>query len=341
MLRQSETQVAQKSPRIPRWGRRGLALLVAVGVLSSLFCLPASAATVVTYPFAQPTVTDNWGYVEALHSNGRVDVYIFNVQSTRSGYGDLVKGSDLEFYYDSSKRQVGFKYLVNEGTGTFGNAFVQAWLVYPTGYYDSFWYQAEHWDCRKTRSDYGGIVAAHVYGCRNGSGLSSSSFTVSYGSDSVAISKLDEIISRLQNSAQQTETAVDNANKKAEEREKQETQTSGDNATNDTTSAMPSVDAGFSNSLKGFVRAMSYDGTQALLPIPKTSIPALAGVTDEITLISAQDYDLSAAINQYIPETLLQLIRHLFTIALVLYCVYELYGLIQYVLTLKKGGKDE
>lgn len=104
---------------------------------------------------------------------------------------------------------------------------------------------------------------------------------------------------------------------------------------------MPSVDEGFANSLKSFVGSMSYNGTEAILPIPKSSIPAIDGVMDEVVLIPEQGFDLSAVITQYIPANLLQLLQHLFTIALVLYCVYELYGLIQYVLTLKKGGKDE
>lgn len=115
----------------------------------------------------------------------------------------------------------------------------------------------------------------------------------------------------------------------------------GNSASDEATSAIPSVDSGFTEALKSFVASMSYDGTEAKLPIPKIYIPAVGGMTEDIELLNAQEYDLSAAINQFCPKTLLELIRHLFTIALVLYCVYELYGLIQYVLTLKKGGKED
>lgn len=115
----------------------------------------------------------------------------------------------------------------------------------------------------------------------------------------------------------------------------------GSSASDEATSAIPSVDSGFSEALKGFVSSMSYDGIEAKLPIPRVYIPAVGGMTEDIELLSEQEYDLSAAINQFCPKTLLELIRHLMTIALVLYCVYELYGLIQYVLTLKKGGKED
>ena len=350
MLRQSETQVAQKSPRKPRWGRRGLALLAAVGVLSSLFCLPTSAAVEKDYhtysiAFSRPTVTDEMGYVEVDYG-GWAEIFLFYAPKPVSDYSVEKTYSYnvvYNYYPDLGKHVFYIQYhFSGSGVGVVEIP-IYAYHVGSNGVFSSF-----------SRPDSGSQdntyfvnnrppVGLHVYGCVNGykTATAASDFIIQYGNEYSISEKLETIISMLRESGSNTEQAVDNANKKAEEREKQETQTSGDNASNDTTSAMPSVDAGFANSLKTFVGSMSYNGTEALLPIPKTSIPAMAGVTDEITLIAAQDYDLSAAINQYIPETLLQLIRHLFTIALVLYCVYELYGLIQYVLTLKKGGKDE
>lgn len=350
MFRQSETQVAQKSPRKPRWGRRGLALLAALGVLSSFFCLPTSAAVekdyhTYSFAFSRPTVTDEMGYVEVDYG-GWAEIFLFYAPKPVTDYGVEKTYSYnvvYNYYPDSGKHVFSIQYHFNGSSVGISEIPIYAYHVGTNGVFSSFARQGSGSQDTTFFANSRPPVGLHVYGCVNGykTSTAASDFIIQYGNEYSVSEKLETIISMLRESGSNTEQAVDNANKKAEEREKQETKTGGDNATNDTTNAMPSVDEGFANSLKTFVNSMSYNGTEALLPIPKTSIPAMAGVTDEITLISAQDYDLSAAINQYIPETLLQLIRHLFTIALVLYCVYELYGLIQYVLTLKKGGKDE
>lgn len=341
MLRQSETQVAQKSPRIPRWGRRGLALLAAVCVLSSLFCLPTSAADGVknySFDYSRPQVTNYSGFCEVdVGSVGLLFVFFCPDFPQELSVSEIVT---FEYSETLSRYEFRVDYSALPSSVGLKEARIWGYYINGSGRFFPMVNNGSRDYCYIGSSTVPKPVGIHACGCVNKTSITSK-FVFSYGNENVVNEKLDLILSALQQSGNTTETAVDNANKKAEEREKQETQTGGDNATNDTTSVMPSVDEGFANSLKTFVNSMSYNGTEALLPIPKTSIPAMSGVTDEITLIAAQNYDLSAAINQYIPETLLQLIRHLFTIALVLYCVYELYGLIQYVLTLKKGGKDE
>lgn len=350
MFRQSETQVAQKSPRKPRWGRRGLALLVVLGVLSSLFCLPTSAAVekdyhTYSFAFSRPTVTDEMGYVEVDYG-GWAEIFLFYAPKPVSDY-DVKKTYSYNvvynYYPDTGKHVFFIQYLFNGSSVGVSEIPIYAYYVGSNGVFSSFSRQSsgsqDYTYCVNNRPP----VGLHVYGCVNGykTSTAASDFIIQYGNEYSVSKKLETIISMLRESGSNTEQAVDNANKKAEEREKQETQTGGDNATNDTNSAIPSVDSGFANSLKSFVGSMSYNGTQAILPIPKTSIPAINGVTDEIVLIPEQGFDLSAVITQYIPANLLTLLQHLFDIALVLYCVYELYGLIQYVLTLKKGGKED
>lgn len=343
MLRQSETQVAQKSPRTPRWGRRGLALLASVGVLSSLFCLPVGALSRQEISFGEPT----YGLIVSKTSEG-------------------AQGIETRFYsyITSSGRRT---YCLEPKTGTVISslyrfvASIPFSVAVPSG---NFWrikttcnFSIKKSDGKLYRPDFTSLnISLKEDGMANVFTWNGSSSKISVSTDprsstsgelnfsfsvrgdvpdvmSIYFTFGDVYLEYGLEGEFSSQISQDNEEQKANEGGKD----SSDKAQN----AIPSVNGGFANSLKTFVGSMSYDGTEALLPIPKTSIPAMAGVTDEITLIAAQNYDLSAAINQYIPETLLQLIRHLFTIALVLYCVYELYGFIQYVLTLKKGGKDE
>lgn len=329
MFRQLKAKIAQKIPRIPRWGLRGIALFSAVFVVM-LSTVTANAETLIfNFVYSRPQINYNSCYVEVLKADGSVFVMYVNARETRvnasfdgyftcrldgeSFYIQANGGSDIETY--------GYWFGPNGGSGQLSNQY-----TYETG----IWLGTG-----------GSIKGIHGYNCSVAGLGDGTPFTFVYGNDNTINDRMAEIISILQNSQSSTETAVDNANKKAEEREKNETQAAGDKSTSDTESALPSVNEGFGTSLKSFVQSMSYNGTEALLPIPRLYIPSMNNVTDEITLMNEQNYDMSAAINQYLPDTLLQLIRHLFTIALILYCVYELYGLIQYVLTLRKGGKEE
>lgn len=338
MFRQSKTEIAQAIPRGSRRGVRGIALLVSILLSFTVFCLPASALTSINCVVAQPQLNGKNFYAEVNTANNWHWLIIGEVSSKSPiSFNDLVFSASQDGTY--------LNFFVSGPLGGTSNSTVKLSVVYIDMWngksYHLESYQYNH--CRQWLGSSGKVTGIHGYNVDVSSFSSSAQndFVINYASDGVALDKLDAILAQLNDSSSSTETAVDNANKKAEEREKQETQTSGDNATNDTNSAMPSVDSGFANSLKSFVGSMSYNGTEAILPIPKTSIPAIDGITDEVVLIPEQGYDLSAVISQYIPSNLLTLLQHLFDIALVLYCVYELYGLIQYVLTLKKGGKED
>lgn len=338
MFRQSKTEIAQKPPHKPRWGRWGVALLTSIILSLSVFCLPASALTSINCVVAQPQLNGKNFYAEVNTANNWHWLIVGEVSSKSPiSFNDLVFSASQDGTY--------LNFFVSGPLGGTQNSNVKLSVVYIDMWNGKSYhlenYQYNH--CRQWLGSSGKVTGIHGYNVDVSSFSSSvqNDFVINYATGGLAIDKLDSILAKLDDSSSSTETAVDNANKKAEEREKQETQTSGDNATSDTNSAMPSVDSGFANSLKSFVGSMSYNGTEAILPIPKTSIPAIDGITDEVVLIPEQGYDLSAVISQYIPSNLLTLLQHLFDIALVLYCVYELYGLIQYVLTLKKGGKED
>lgn len=337
MFRQSETQIAQNPPHKPRGGRGGVALLIAVILSFTLFCIPASALTSINCVVAQPQLTGKNFYAEVNTANNWHWLIIGEVSCK-----DPISFNDLTFAASQD--------------GTYLNFFVNvplqetriSTLKFSVVYIDMWNGKSYHLEnvsfshCRQWLGASGKVTGIHGYNV-DVTPFSSSvknDFVINYATGGLALDKLDAILAKLDGSSS-VETAVDNANKKAEEREKQEAQTSGDKATSDTTSAMPSVDSGFSNSLKTFVASLSYNGTEAILPIPETSIPSINGIMDKVVLIPEQGFDLSATITQYIPANLLTLLQHFLDIALVLFCVYELYGLIQYVLTLKKGGKEE
>jgi hypothetical protein len=339
MLRQSKKKIAHITPHKSRWGRWGVALLISVIFSLSVFCIPASAISTIYCITSQPQLTGNNCYVEVVSSNNWRWLLYAGVNSL-TGSPDIKNFTfrcyaDSQYIYIDSEREV-------PGTYSLSGYYIDMVSGKAVSLEPYLKTGTQSYGLRIWAKSFGSVSGIHGYNCDvTAFSNANSDFVVNYGSREITYEQLNEIISALNNSSANTEKAVDNANKKSEEREKQETQSSGDKATNDTNSAMPSVDSGFSNSLKSFVSSMSYNGTEAILPIPKTSIPAIAGVTDEVVLIPEQGYDLSAVISQYIPSNLLTLLQHLFDIALVLYCVYELYGLIQYVLTLKKGGKED
>lgn len=339
MLRQSEKKIAHITPHKSRRGRWGVALLISVIFSLSVFCVPVSAISTIYCVTAQPQLTGNNCYVEVISSNNWRWLMYAGVNSL-TGSPDINNFTfrcyaDSQYIYIDSEREV-------PGTYSLSGYYIDMVSGKAVSLEPYFKTGTQSYGLRIWAKSFGSVSGIHGYNCGvTAFSNAHSDFVVNYGSREITYEQLNQIISALNNSSANTETAVDNANKKAEEREKQETQSSGDKATNDTNSAMPSVDSGFSNSLKSFVTSLSYNGTEAILPIPETSIPALDGITDKVILIPEQGYDLSSVITQYIPSNLLTLLQHFFDIALILFCVYELYGLIQYVLTLRKGGKEE
>lgn len=380
MFRQIKEKIAHKIPRLPRWGRRGIALLSAVSCIA-FSGLTASAETPVYFRYARPTVTDNSCYLEIAYDNTYYVLYVTGYYDSPDGNKPIGKNFFMCSTLDETNLQLTYYAYGKDGTEM-------------SSYISAFWVSSDGriWSAPYNRSK-GRLEftigpstreLVRFYGVDppwSSSDWGASDIVYVYGEDTIINQKIDLINSTIQSFQGQnqqqlqrilaaiveqgnsnTQQIKDNADKNANEikknqddnsqkiinnqnelqqKEKDETQQSGDKSTKDTQKAIPTVNEGFGSALKSFVASMSYNGTEAHLPIPRAYLPAINGVTEEITLIPEQNYDMSQAINEYLPETLLQLIRHLFTIALILYCVYELYGLIQYVLTLRKGGKED
>ena len=123
------------------------------------------------------------------------------------------------------------------------------------------------------------------------------------------------------------------------DKEKDEAQASGNKFVNQILDKLPDPSTEVLTALKKLTDATAYTGTDAKLSIPAIVIPEIAGLIPETELWGGTEFSFSDYLS-FLPSTLLTVVQSLFTIAIVLFCVYELKGIISYCLTLndKKGG---
>ena len=93
----------------------------------------------------------------------------------------------------------------------------------------------------------------------------------------------------------------------------------------------------FSVVLQDFVESMSYEGTDCKFCFPAIIFPAIPGVTGGFQLNEEKEVDFAEFFAMF-PDPVFSLVRLLLTAALIIYCVKELYGMIQYVMTMRGGG---
>ena len=86
--------------------------------------------------------------------------------------------------------------------------------------------------------------------------------------------------------------------------------------------------------------ACNYEGTNSVWTFPSITIPAIPGLFDEMKLSEEQSFDLSTYADEYIPETLLQLVRYLMTAGLILFAIKELMSIISQIFGGGNGGGD-
>lgn len=121
--------------------------------------------------------------------------------------------------------------------------------------------------------------------------------------------------------------------------EKDEAKGEGNKFVDQILSALPDPSQNVLAALKALPDAMAYTGTDATMQIPALVMPAVGDLVPETELWQGGQLQFDEYVAM-LPPTLLSLVQSLFTIAIVLYCVYELKGLISYCLTLResKGG---
>lgn len=132
------------------------------------------------------------------------------------------------------------------------------------------------------------------------------------------------------------------ADKDAVEKEKQETEKAGNDAISDTSGSIEDKSSGFFASVKKLADAFTTTSLASqAVKLPAMYIPAIPNVCDKIPLTKEMTIDISSTFSQYVPMSIQQIVRAILTSALIVFCFKELYGIVQYVLTLKGGNSDE
>lgn len=123
------------------------------------------------------------------------------------------------------------------------------------------------------------------------------------------------------------------------DKEEQEAEGSGNDFVDQILDMLPDPSTGVLGALRGLTDATSYTGTDAVLTIPAIVLPGIDGLFPTTEIWGGTRFDFGEYIG-LLPPALLTLVQCLFTIAMVLFCVYELKGIISYCLTLRanKGG---
>lgn len=123
------------------------------------------------------------------------------------------------------------------------------------------------------------------------------------------------------------------------DKEEQENTSAGQEFVDQILEVLPDSSIEILAALKSLPDAMSYTGTDAVLKIPGITMPAIGELVPSFVIWEGASMDFGEYV-EMLPAGLLSLVRSLFTIAIVLFCAYELKGIISYCLTLResRGG---
>ena len=122
------------------------------------------------------------------------------------------------------------------------------------------------------------------------------------------------------------------------EQEKQETESSGNKGMDELASAVPDYSGNVLQTFGALVNSMSHTNTDCVITMPEIKVPKIGKYFNEIVLLEEREIDISSYIN-YIPYMLVEIVRALFSSALILFCVKELYGILEYIFVLRGGNR--
>ena len=336
-----------------------IAIIVCVVCIFATFCFSTSAITInneyntISSPLSQPSVSDNFGYVEIVcrdYSTGSVRGYVFLVTFNAVTSGESI--CEIEF---PSDKKILFRNL--------SDGIMAVSCVTSEGLYHSQGISYTIGQVLQESFDYS-IVSIKYYGCIHSieaHKYNAISFSTIYSGDNAGIILLETVVSLLRSNANTINQQIQNDNTNAnniqqnqndntdkiienqqqiQENEKNEAESSGQGSVDDVSGAIEDKSAGFISAISNLVGSMSYNGTACAWSFPAIKLPAIEGVMPEYQLTDEKPIDFEFWVNK-IPANILLLVRSLLTIALIGYCFKELYSTISYVLTLKGGGNNE
>ncbi len=165
--------------------------------------------------------------------------------------------------------------------------------------------------------------------------IDDSSFTIQYEQQSEESALLEDVLDNQEELpgeiGEEIQDIIDN--------EKQEAEGEGNKFVDQILDALPDPSTEVLGALKSLTDSTAYNGTDAVLPVPAIVLPGIDGLFPETEIWGGANLDFGEYVGM-LPPALVTLVQSLFTIAIVIYCVYELKGIISYCLTLKesKGG---
>ena len=154
-----------------------------------------------------------------------------------------------------------------------------------------------------------------------------------------ALAEQSEKLDGLNNKVDQLPDQIGDQMQNVMDTEKEESKNEGNKFVDQILDKLPDPSQGILGALGDLTAAINYTGTDAHLAIPAIVLPGIDGLFPEIEIWGGTEFSFSEYV-EILPPGLLTLVKSLFTIAIVLFCVFELKGIISYCLTLreKDGG---
>ncbi len=355
-------------------GVKGVAVLSIIIILSALLCFPVSAKQTSSNTFVMscgtPSTGDTTGYLEILMKDPNTGDYTSRVfmWSASDSIGTLV-GENYVYETDltldisiikSDDRDVVRFYCTDSGKGVSAriyslDAFNQRYIGSTIGYG-----QSKNYFDYDTSYD---IVSYHIYGSYGLSvsgSLPMTEFYVLYAENGVIFNAItsgqqeqtNQIIQGqqeqtdkiTQNDDENTQAIIDNQNQLAEN-EKNQANSIGNGGMDSLGSTVPNYYGNIIEAFKGFSNNLKDDRAMLIIDFPGLKIPKIGNlINKEIQLLEPQEIQWSEWHFKNIFgedfQIVFNIIRALTSIALVYFCVRELYDIFEYLMTLR-GDSDE
>lgn len=156
-----------------------------------------------------------------------------------------------------------------------------------------------------------------------------------------------QVLDNIKTGVDSTNTKLDEMPQKVEDvldkqanEEKTEANSTGNDVVNQATEALKNVIPYTSllDAIQPIKQAASYTGTVSVWTLPSITIPKISGVMEETEIMQEKSFDLTSYADQFIPDSLLSVIRAVNTVGLILFAVYEVIRLVLWVVSNDSEG---